>query len=313
MIDVIWDMETGDPDDFLTLLLLLGHPEVNLKAVTITPGGADQVHVVRWALKEFGRADLPLGVYAHPAFHYANDMKATGQAKHRVSRWHYDAFDIPPLGEMPPPGNPPSAVIILQQYVTDSTTLLTGAPPKNINAVLNSITPLILGRWVAQGGFAGEGVVPPEKQLEKFQGKRTCPTYNFNGAPKQALAALESPNILERRLVSKNVCHGVYYDRDLHRKVRDRVLSLPESEPLHKALGLIWMGMDYYLRKRPEGKKFHDPLAACCAINPDIGEWAEVELYREKGEWGARLCSGTGTWIIVDYDRALFEKTLLAA
>ena len=34
--DVVWDMETGDPDDFLTLLLLLGHPQVNLKAVTVT-------------------------------------------------------------------------------------------------------------------------------------------------------------------------------------------------------------------------------------------------------------------------------------
>lgn len=38
MIDVVWDMETGDPDDFLTLLFLIGHPNVNLKAVTVTPG-----------------------------------------------------------------------------------------------------------------------------------------------------------------------------------------------------------------------------------------------------------------------------------
>lgn len=41
-IDVIWDMETADPDDFITLLLLLGHPLVNLKAVTVTPGTKDQ-------------------------------------------------------------------------------------------------------------------------------------------------------------------------------------------------------------------------------------------------------------------------------
>ena len=36
-IKAIWDMETGDPDDFLTLVLLAGHPRVDLKAVTITP------------------------------------------------------------------------------------------------------------------------------------------------------------------------------------------------------------------------------------------------------------------------------------
>ena len=35
--DVVWDMETGDPDDFLTLLMLAGHPQVNLRAVTVTP------------------------------------------------------------------------------------------------------------------------------------------------------------------------------------------------------------------------------------------------------------------------------------
>ncbi|WP_434421721.1 hypothetical protein [Nannocystis pusilla] len=51
MIDVVWDMETGDPDDFLTLLLLLGHPQVNLKAVAVTPGTPDQVGVVRRALE----------------------------------------------------------------------------------------------------------------------------------------------------------------------------------------------------------------------------------------------------------------------
>lgn len=29
----VFDMETSDPDDFLTLLLLLGHPEVQWHAV----------------------------------------------------------------------------------------------------------------------------------------------------------------------------------------------------------------------------------------------------------------------------------------
>jgi hypothetical protein len=43
-------METGDPDDFLTLLLLLGHPQVHRRAVTITPGSPQQVGVMRAAL-----------------------------------------------------------------------------------------------------------------------------------------------------------------------------------------------------------------------------------------------------------------------
>ena len=51
----VWDMETSDPDDFMTLLLLLGHPRVDLRAVTITPGTPEQVGLVRWALRALGR------------------------------------------------------------------------------------------------------------------------------------------------------------------------------------------------------------------------------------------------------------------
>lgn len=58
------------------------------------------------------------------------------------------------------------------------------------------------------------------------------------------------------------------------------------------------------------GKKFHDPLAACCAIDESIGTWAEVELYREGGQWGSRLAPGSGVHIITAYDRARFIATL---
>lgn len=312
-IDVVWDMETGDPDDFLTLLLLLGHPQVNLKAVTITPGGADQVHVVRWAIEQFREfdVDIPIGVYSHPRFWHNNDLKVKGELKKRVSGWHYKAFGIPTEYEVPELGDPPTALSVLQEHLDENTTLITGAPLKNMTAVIQDYQPLTLGRWVGQGGFAGEGVVPPEKQLDKFKGMTTCPTYNFNGAPKHALSALTSPNIKERRLVSKNVCHGVYYDAAFHKVVTDHLGKWAMGRRVDVSLGLIWKGMEYYLRKKPAGKKFHDPLAACCAINPDIGEWVEVEVYREKGEWGSRPCEGTNTWIIIDYDHALFVDTFL--
>jgi inosine-uridine nucleoside N-ribohydrolase len=67
-----------------------------------------------------------------------------------------------------------------------------------------------------------------------------------------------------------------------------------------------------YLGKHPDGKMFHDPLAACCAIDEGIGTWAEVELFREKGERGSRLCPGSGTWIITSHDHQRFLPTLLA-
>jgi hypothetical protein len=279
-LDVVWDMETGDPDDFLTLLLLLGHPRVNLKAVTIAPGTRVQVGLVRRALSWFDR-DIPVGAY---------DIDSP---KDCVSGWHYRAY-----GEAPPSGDAEPAAEALARECDENATLVTGAPPKNLGAAIKR-GGLTLGCWMAQGGFAGEGVVPAGRQLAKFKGMRTCPTFNFNGAPKAVFAALAEPGIRSRYFVSKNVCHGVVYDQVMH-----AVVGAVKERSL--ALRLIWKGMDAYLRATPEGKKFHDPLAACCAINRGIGEWAEVELFRERGEWGARLAPGSGQFIITGYDHQRF-------
>lgn len=304
MLDVVWDMETGDPDDFLTLLLLLGHPAVNLKAVTVTPGTPDQVGLVRRALEWFGR-EIPVG--AHNLEHVPKSLRENSEpedGRHGrrgvcVSSWHYAAFgDVPPSRDAAPGGE------VLRAACDEATTLVTGAPLKNLGAAMQ-LPGFRVGTLVVQGGFAGEGVVPPERQLEKFRGMVTCPTYNLNGDPRSAEAALTHPGIGARWFVSKNVCHGVVYDHEVHARVaacRHRSLSLR----------LIWQGMEAYLRKSRDGKKFHDPLAACCAIDRSIGTWAEVELYRARGGWGSRLSPGSGTRIITGHDHERFLSVLTA-
>jgi inosine-uridine nucleoside N-ribohydrolase len=115
--------------------------------------------------------------------------------------------------------------------------------------------------------------------------------------------------IWDMETVSKNVCHGVIYDEAFHA----RLAPLQEGSP---SLQRIWRGMEACLAKRRSstfGKKLHDPLAACCAIDPAIGTWAEVELYRRRGEWGARRSPGSGTWIITDYDPERFFEVFSAA
>lgn len=282
-------METGDPDDFLTLLLLCGHPQVNLKAVTVTPGTPHQVGVVRWALGRLG-VDIPVGAYN------------IDHDKNCVSAWHYRTYgDIPPSRDARPGWE------VLAECCDEHTTLVTGAPLKNLGALLArpDLPHWRLGAWVAQGGFAGEGVVPRRLQLKKFEGLATVPTYNFNGAPRAAEQALADPRIAGRWLVSKNVCHRVYYDQAVHEKVS----AVKDQSP---TLGLIWQGMERYLRKKSAGKKFHDPLAACCAIDRSIGTWAPVEVYRSGGRWGARMKENSDTHIITDYDAHAFLQTLTA-
>lgn len=356
MLDVIWDMETGDPDDFVTLLLLLGHPRVRLLGVTITPGTPDQVGVVRRALEWFDRK-LPVGAFN------LEHRPPTKTERLCVSSWHYKAY-----GDLPPSRDAVPGPDLLHELCGPETTLVTGGPLRNLGRAIQK-PGFQLGRLVVQGGFAGEGVVPRERQLEKFRGLVTCPTYNLNGDPASALAVLACPAIASKRFVSKNVCHGVHYDEALHARVaplRDR----------SRSLDLIWRGMDVFLaksrRRRPprndeitsatvrlvgpdqklellstadalaravasrldlvvvndelppvcrllpgesqdaEGKKLHDPLAACCAIDESIGEWAEVELYRERGKWGSRLSPGSNVKIITGHDQEKFIATLTA-
>jgi pyrimidine-specific ribonucleoside hydrolase len=73
---------------------------------------------------------------------------------------------------------------------------------------------------------------------------------------------------------------------------------------------MILRGMDFYLRGKSRGKKFHDPLAACCALDNDIGIWAQVRLYRERGEWGSVLDPESPIRIIVSYDHERFLQIL---
>lgn len=304
---LVFDMETGDPDDVLTLILLLGHPEVDLKAVTVTPGTPHQVSVVREVLRLMGSPDLPVGAFN------LDHKKARGTPEERyvtcVSGWHWNF-----LGELEPPRDAESGWKVLLENLDAATQLVTGAPLKNLGALLrhlseNPAEPDFRFDWVAQGGFAGKGVVPEEDQLPKFKGMVTCPTYNLNGDPKSALLALESGWIRNRRFVSKNVCHGVVYGQALHEVFEERILGL--SPGAHRrSLELIYRGMDHYLKKKPSGKAFHDPLAACCALDPSIGTWAEVEIYREKGKWGSRYGTPNAS-IITRYDRERFIETLL--
>lgn len=236
MLDLVWDMETEDPDDFLTLLWLCGCPDIRLKAVTINPGTPSPVGLVRRALAWFD-LEVPVGSF---------DIWSSENA---MSPWHRRAYgDIPPSLESEP------AAALLLRHCDAHTTLLTGAPLHNLVSALRH-PEFRLGRWVCQGGFAGEGVVPSNRQLPSFRGALTAPTYSLGASPREVDDALTDERIGTRRFVGKNVCHSVIYDAALHEHVMSRRSS-------STALARIADGMAVYLTRRPRGKKLHDVLAA---------------------------------------------------
>lgn len=287
-MNTLFDMETADPDDFLTLCFLLSHPKVNLRAVTVTPGGRKQVGLVKTVLERMG-VDIPVGARTpeHP--------------KNAVSSYYEKV-----LGSIPEMKADDEGWQIIKHTLIEypDLTIITGAPLTNLHNLFLNAPLAKIDRWVGQGGFAGDNVVPKELRLPKFDGMNTCPTFNFNGNPKGALFLLGTDQITKRLLVSKNVCHGEVYTKELHERykaVKDR----------DECTRLIYKAMDLYLKKRPEGKKLHDPLAACVAINPEVCEFKPVEIYREKGKWGAKLNSESNTRISIKANRELFHKTWL--
>ena len=274
-------METQDPDDVITLALLATHPRVELVGITCTPGGKDQVGLIAHVLKKLGKEGIPIG---------GNPSRNTPSVSGFHDKWfgEWDRERTVMWG----------AADVLDSSAKEGAALLTGAPLNN----LERLPPF--RRWIAQGGFAGDSVVPPEHRLAKFAGKETCATFNFGGSPKVAEALLASQGISEKLLVSKNVCHGVAWDRAFH----ERIKALPKRTP---GMDLVLEGMELYLREHPAGKLLHDPLAMAVAIQPvGVCEFRRVEMYRQKGEWGARLKPDSDTQIAVSVDRERFFEVL---
>lgn len=261
MIPISFDMQTADPDDVFTLCFLSSHPKVNLVSVTITPGSKHQVGLVKEVLHRLGRDDISVG------------SKNKDHPKECVSQFHYNW-----LGKIGPsePDDIGCNILLNSLNKYPNLTIVCGASLGNIGALLDLNTQL--KRIVVQGGFAGDSVVPPEYRLDKFNGKETCPTFNLNGNVPSALNVVAT-NLIKRKLfVSKNVCHGFIYDMPMHERLK------PYKDN-YIGLSMLFNGMEKYLKNTPTGKAFHDPLAACTAIDESICELKEVELYRLKGEW----------------------------
>lgn len=285
-MNVLFDMETNDPDDMMTLCWLASHPKVKLRAVTVMPGTPDQLGLIKKVLEMTENTDIILG-----SWKYAHEKSC-------VNPFHFDW-----LGRGYAADAVPEGWEIIQESIKayPDLVIVTGAPLKNFARIRDTIE---LEHWVAQGGFAGDSIVPVEYRLEKFVGRETCPTFNFNGDWKTAMAMLENPRIKKRHLVSKNVCHGVVYNQDWHDRLKaDRYKTA--------GLDLIYKGMDLYLKKRPEGKKFHDPLAAAVAVDPSICEFREVKLYRQKGDWGSYLSEDSNTFISINMNLERFWEVFV--
>lgn len=318
MYNILFDMETNDIDDFLTLCYLASHKEVNLLGVTLNPGSPEQVGIVKWVIKK-NKLNTRIGV---PDTKFLN-IKSLAKNNNIVSPLHYKIVgenEYSLLNKQSSTARSPvsrqvslarsleaeEVCFLINDILTKEpdTILLTGAPLVNISKTLNKYPNLIINKWYCQGGFAGTNIIDKKYELEKFKGKILCRTFNLNVSPNDSLNVVNSKQIKEKIFISKNVCHGLFYDNDLHYK-----LNIAKKDDI--GLNIIFETMKHYIEKKHKNKLIHDLLACTNIFNDKICEFKEVELYYLNGMWGSKLSKTPNIKISVSLNKNEFEKTFL--
>lgn len=288
---IFLDLETGDPDDILTLIYCLGIEEFEIVGITLWPGSQQQIDLVRFILKKF-KMEIPIGSYdCNKPFH--------------LPIWYLRAFGKIPIT----PTQQVDAYKLMLKICDENTILFTGGPNKNLGKALSN-GKLKLKSWFAQGGFAGDNIVPTEYILPKFKGRITYPTWNFGNSIEDTKIALDTKDIPIKYICSKNVCHNVLYNSELHYKLK--IFLKEKKNTISRKYISLKLFYDVMEQGYPKSKtkKLHDLLPVICIRNISVCEWAQVELFTNQNgkilEWGSIPSENSNTFICINYDREKF-------
>lgn len=273
--------------------------------------------MISWILHEIGHHDVVLG---------ARDWPTYADMPNAVTGQFYAAFgrENSKMKKNSHSMNCVPAAKVLADCSGNDVNLLTGGPLTNIAAALEKFPNCSFRKWVAQGGFAGKGVVAHDNQLQKFRGLTTCPTTNFGIDPDAALTCLESDRLGCKIMVGKNVCHDprASYNLGFQERLAAAISGCsnggPSMQSRHRAraLGLMQRAMISYGKQ----KQLHDPLALAVCVDACVADLTEVRPFcqrrtksdRGRGvEWGATLEPGSGIWAAVAFDESRFHTTVL--
>ncbi|MHA1311783.1 MAG: nucleoside hydrolase [Candidatus Helarchaeota archaeon] len=291
-IDIFYDMETGDPDDPIAVLMLACNKRVKLRGISIYPGSKDQVGFVKTMFKNIGLDDVLVG---------SRDPRSP--LKGLQTSKIYRIFACGDFSSVEPDGLGHEILAELCAKYPRGL-LISGAPLGNIYDLLTYHPEIKFDKMFVQSGFAGVNCIPIERQHPRYKGLETFRAHNFDLYLEGAWKFLNSPNIEKKYLISKDVTHFVIYDHELHKLVKKKTAE-------HPAWRLIWDSMEYYLKKHSRGKILHDPLAVCAAINPEIIKFQEVKCFYKNRGWGSIPIKGTNIFISVDLNYKEFLKVFL--
>lgn len=262
-MDVIFDMETGDPDDLITLIMLLVNPDANLKAVTCYQGSPLQIGLIKHVLS-LANKDIPVG-----GWNLEKPAELSPYYKSVVGNWSCVTAELTP-------------VEVFKNFFNKETHVLTGAPLSNINAVLESLPDIEIINMTTQGGYLGSLV---KEVLPKFKDRKEIRTYNLTSDVDAFAVVNSSSQIKNLSYVTKDLCHGFKYTPEIHSRVNFG------KSPLEQLLKKCF---DHYALAG-KSKAMHDPLAMLYMLYPEIGESKAIEMsYRIDSKGNAVFSSMEG-------------------
>jgi len=281
----------GDPDDLFTLLWLysLG---LNIKAILISPGYRHQCALARFII-----STLHKGTYIGSARYGENKGELSGFYKDLLNKYGGSFED-----EADGPGD---EVFLHALWRSNQVAFLGIGPLPNLRMAWNKNSEVMRERIACatmQGGFLPYNLYRPTVCLDKFEGKHSVPTFNLNGDVKGAQILIDGLTC-PKRFVSKNVCHTMVYDADIHQ----RMMTVT---PRNEAHLVMIEALNIYMQRHPD-KKFHDPLAAACHLWPEIATWFQGVPRREKGGWTVDPSDSDQTLVIADVNRELFWNLII--
>lgn len=275
-MDLIIETDIGhDPDDFFAICYLAA-AGVNIRTILISPGDPDQIAIAKFLSVKLG-LDIPIGVAQE------NRTKLSSGSIHHHLLTKY-GFPLEGKGDG-------LGVDILQDVFKkypDSEIFVIG-PVTSVGNYLKRSGRKVK-RATMQGGFLAYKYHAPILRVPQFEGKTWMPTFNLNGDRNAGVAFLAA-DIEDRRMVGKNVCHTVLYD-----KTRHDAMKMTD----HPAVKLFHEASEYYFQHH-DFKKFHDPTAACLHLHPELGTWVQGKTVKMESGWGTQL-DPEGDHILAEVD-----------
>ncbi len=273
----------GDPDDLFAIAYLVA-AGVDIRAILISPGDPDQIAIAKFICDQVG-LNIPIGVS-----HLDRNKNSSGSIHHDLLK-NYN-YSLKAKSD----GLGSDIVESTINSYPDSELFVIG-PVSSIGKYFEKNPEAEVDRATMQGGFLPYSLYRPNVIHDKFDKCEWVPTFNLNSDRPNAVNFLNA-NILDRRMVGKNVCHTILFTKEVFEKREVGQVKNVAAWNLFEEAAILYF-------QRHDFKKFHDPTAACCHLFPEIGLWFEGRTIKIQSGW-TTVSDNHGDAILAEVDHDKF-------